>query len=312
MVTTTSPRVGSSPAAVDLITAATRSAHEVLIDLGSGEDGLTPVEARRRLDVIGPNALRSHGGRPLAVLVRQLRNPLLLLLAGAAFTSFFVGERTDAAIIFLIIGLSVGLGFFNEYRSERAVEALHSQLRHTALAVRDGEVTPVDVTALVPGDVVRLSVGDVVAADLRLLEADGLECDEAVLTGESLPAEKQVEPVADPDSPLALPPCAFMGTVVREGSVDDLGGRPNGDLDPLLAQGVGDRIGDLMGRTMPRRVCDQDGSGHRGSPTGSAIVDASCAVVPPWTPRGSTRIGQATLRTSRFETLPRRSRRIGP
>ena len=103
-----------------------------------------------------------------------MRNPLLLLLLAAALTSAVVGERTDALIIFSISGLSIGLGFLNEYRSERAVEALHSQLRHTALVLRDGQPARVDVVELVPGDVVRLSVGDVVPADLRLLEANGL------------------------------------------------------------------------------------------------------------------------------------------
>jgi magnesium-transporting ATPase (P-type) len=104
----------------------------------------------------------------------------------AALISFAVGERTSALTILLIICMSVGLGFFNEYRSELAVEALHSQLRHTALVLRGGEPVAVDVTQLVPGDVVSLAVGDVVPADLRLLSAHGLECDAAVLTGESL------------------------------------------------------------------------------------------------------------------------------
>jgi Mg2+-importing ATPase len=190
----------------------------VLESLQSSEQGLSAAEAQRRLALVGPNALRSHGARPLAVLVRQLRNPLLLLLLAAALTSAFVGEGTDALIIFLISGLSIGLGFVNEYRSERAVEALHSQLRHTALVLRDGRDVAVDVTALVPGDVVRLGVGDVVPADLRLLETQGLECDEAVLTGESLPADKQAEPITISASPLELPSAAFMGTVVRSGS----------------------------------------------------------------------------------------------
>jgi Mg2+-importing ATPase len=162
--------------------------------------------------------LRSHGARPLAVLARQLRNPLLILLVAAALTSFAVGERTSALIILLIICLSVGLGYFNEYRAELAVQALHSRLRHTALAMRGGEPVAVDVTELVPGDVVRLAVGDVVPADLRLLDAEGLECDEAVLTGESLPAEKRSNPVQTPESSLDLASCAFMGTVVRAGS----------------------------------------------------------------------------------------------
>ena len=100
--------------------------------------------------------------------------------------------------------MSVGLGFFNEYRSELAVEALHSQLRHTALAIRGGEPIAVDVTELVPGDLVRLAVGDVVPADLRLVDVEGLECDESVLTGEALPAEKRSGTVT-PGSPVDLP-----------------------------------------------------------------------------------------------------------
>jgi Mg2+-importing ATPase len=204
-------------AALDLAGAATRPAAEVLAALGSSADGLAPAEAEARLARVGPNALRTHGVRPLAVFARQLRNPLLILLLGAALTSLFVGERTDAIIIFLISGLSVGLGFANEYRSEQAVEALHSRLRHTTVAVRGGADVAVDVTAIVPGDVVRVGVGDVVPADLRLIEADGLECDEAVLTGESLPAAKQADPPAAIESPLALPSCALMGTVVRSG-----------------------------------------------------------------------------------------------
>ena len=201
-----------------LVSAAALSGDDVLGRLESTAAGLSHDQASARLAEVGPNALRSHGARPLAVLARQLRNPLLILLVAAALTSFAVGERTSALIILLIICLSVGLGFFNEYRSELAVEALHSQLRHTALAMRDGEPVAVDVTELVPGDVVRLAVGDVVPADLRLLHADGLECDEAVLTGESLPAEKRSDPITAPESSLDLASCAFMGTVVREGS----------------------------------------------------------------------------------------------
>jgi Mg2+-importing ATPase len=214
---------------VELAEAARRPADEVLGLVGSSPAGLSTDEARRRLESAGPNALRAHGARALAVLARQVRNPLLLLLLAAALTSIFVGEGTDAVIIFLISALSIGLGFFNEYRSERAVEALHSRLRHVTIARRDGADGFVDVTELVPGDVVRLRVGDVVPADLRLLEAGGLECDEAVLTGEPLPAGKQVGPVDETETPLDLPSCAFMGTVVRSGAgtgvVVETGGR---------------------------------------------------------------------------------------
>ena len=212
------PIRSAAGATIDLATAAQTPAPQVLRALDSGDDGLAAAEAERRLAAVGPNALRSHRARPLAVLGRQLRNPLLLLLLAAALTSAFVGEHTDALIILLISGLSVVLGFVNEYRSERAVEALHSRLRHTALARRDGTEVSVDVTHLVPGDVVRIGVGDVVPADLRLLVAEGIECDEAVLTGESLPSEKQADAITAVESPLDLPSCAFMGTVVRAGT----------------------------------------------------------------------------------------------
>ncbi|MGZ4289340.1 MAG: magnesium-translocating P-type ATPase [Gaiellaceae bacterium] len=208
----------SAPQQLDLAAAAAMPSDAVLLDLDSSSDGLSSAEARARLERVGPNALRSHGAGAIAVLVGQLRNPFLLLLLATAVAAASFGERTDAIIIFLISGLSVGLGFVSEYRSTRAVDALHSQLRHTIVAQREGAAAVVDVTELVPGDVVRIGVGDVVPADVRLLEAEGLECDESVLTGESAPAEKSVEPVTSPESRLELPSCAFMGTVVRAGS----------------------------------------------------------------------------------------------
>jgi P-type Mg2+ transporter len=203
---------------LDLRSAAATQADEVLAQLGSSRDGLSSEEAARRLEEVGPNALVSHGARPLTILVRQFRNPLLILLITTALVSAFVGEKTDAIIILTIIALSVGLGFFNEYRSARAVEELHSQLRHKAVTLRDDKPVSIDVTQLVPGDVVQLSVGDVVPADVRLLRVSGLECDESVLTGESLPTEKQAEACDPPEAALALPSGALMGTVVQNGS----------------------------------------------------------------------------------------------
>ncbi len=174
--------------------------------------GLSPDEASRRLSEYGPNALTSHTVRAWSVLARQLRNPLLLLLLAAAAVSGLTGDPTDAVIIGVIVGLSVGLGFVNEFRSEQAVAALHAQIRHTALVVRAGTPQRVDVVSLVPGDVVQLSVGDIVPADMRLLETTELECDEAILTGESMPVEKTSDPSSHAQS------CVLMGTVVREGA----------------------------------------------------------------------------------------------
>ena len=157
------------------------------------------------------------------MLGRQLRNPLLILLAAATITSLIVGERTDAIIILAIVGLSVGLGFFNEYRSERVVEALHASIRHRTLVLRDGAQVAVDVTELVPGDVVVLRTGDLVPADLRLLDARELECDEAVLTGEAMAKTKRPEPEQQPDlMELGLRSIAYMGTTVRGGTASGI------------------------------------------------------------------------------------------
>ena len=207
-----------SPSLLTAAAAAALPVTEVLDRLGSGPGGLPENEAQRRLQTAGPNAVRSHRARALPVLARQLRSPLLVLLAVTALASAFVGQASDAMIIGTILLASVGLGFANEYKAEKAAEALHSSIRHRCLVLRDGHPRTMDVTELVPGDVVDLQLGQVIPADVRLLATAGLECDESVLTGESLPAEKTPVPVPA-GTPLAeLTSCALMGTVVQAGS----------------------------------------------------------------------------------------------
>ena len=202
---------------VDLVTSAAMSPDAVLHALDSRASGLSSAEASTLLQTVGPNALAVHTVTLFRVLVRQLRNPLLLLLFAAAVASALTGAIADGIIIVAIVALSVGLGFVNEYRSEIAVNALHSNITHCANAWRDGVLTTVDVRDLVPGDVVQIGVGDLVPADLRLLEVRRLECEEAVLTGESTSSVKTIDP-ARSDSPTDLASCAFMGTVVHQGS----------------------------------------------------------------------------------------------
>jgi P-type Mg2+ transporter len=210
--------IDETPAALSATEAGALDVAAVLDHFGVGEGGLSAAEVARRRAVSGPNAIRASRARAWTVLQRQLRSPLLLLLLVTAAVSFAVGDRTDAVIIATILGVSVGLGFVNEFRAELAAEALHTQIRHQVVVRRDGHAETVDVTELVPGDRVRLVMGAVVAADLRLVAVNGLECDESVLTGESLPAEKSTDPVP-PGSALGdLASCAFMGTVVRSGS----------------------------------------------------------------------------------------------
>ncbi|MEU8244694.1 magnesium-translocating P-type ATPase [Nonomuraea sp. NPDC048916] len=205
-------------AGLDVTTAASLDVETVLARLETSGEGVSGPQARERLQALGPNAVRTHQARRLAVLARQLRSPLLILLALTAIASYFLGEPTDALIIGAILTASVGLGFFNEYRAERSAQALHSKIRHTCVVRRDGRPQSVDVTDVVPGDIVELGLGQVVPADLRLVRVEGLECEESVLTGESMPVVKSIAPVR-PGAPLAeLSGCGLMGTVVHAGS----------------------------------------------------------------------------------------------
>ena len=208
---------GASPDVLDLADSAALPPDDVLARLHTSDAGLSSAEAADRLRRFGANELATHRVRAAAVLFRQLRNPILVLLLGAALVSGLTGGATNAIIIAVIVALSVGLGFFNEYRAETAMAALRAQIRHEAEVRRDGQARQVPVLDLVPGDVVVLRVGDIVPADLRLLAVTELECDEAVLTGESLPAAKSPAP-AGGRAAQDQPGCAFMGTIVHQGS----------------------------------------------------------------------------------------------
>ena len=202
---------------VDLATVSDLSPEAALARLGSRPEGLTTDEAADRLRRYGGNVLAIHRVRASRVLLRQVQNPVLVLLLGAALVSGLTGGGTNAVIIAVIVALSVGLGFFNEYRAAVAMESLRGKIRHDTEVIRDGRDGRIAVSELVPGDVVWLHIGALVPADVRLLEVEELECDEAVLTGESLPVAKTAAPVATGQG-LDRPGCAFMGTVIHHGS----------------------------------------------------------------------------------------------
>jgi Mg2+-importing ATPase len=153
----------------------------------------------------------------IEVLGRQLRSAVLGLLAATAVLSFFLGDSKQAIIIGIILAASIGLGFVNEYRAERASAALHSAVSHTAVVRRDGRFDKVDVNHLVPGDVIRLTLGEAVPADVRLIEINGLECNESILSGESAASEKLLEPVNAAAGLTDSTNLAFMGTIVSAG-----------------------------------------------------------------------------------------------
>jgi len=213
----TAPIAPGSDAVLDLATAAGLTADELFERLRTSASGLSASEASRRLEVNGPNVVRTHEVTAAGVLWTQLRNPLLLLLLGAAVVSAFTADVTDAVIIGVIVALSVGLGFINEYRAAQAVQSLHDKVTHKSPVWRDGVEQDIDVKQLVPGDVVALHIGQIVPADIRLLVANQLECDESLLTGESMPVAKSTLPITPgPDVPLSS--CVSMGTIVHAGS----------------------------------------------------------------------------------------------
>ena len=157
-----------------------------------GSQGLTSAEAARRLAQYGPNEVET--GRRFRVL-RQglsfLANPLVLILLVAAVISGALGETLDAGIIVLVVLLSVGLDFFQVFRSEQAASRLKSLVALTTTAIRDGRPTEIPVRDVVPGDLLEIRAGALLAADATLLTSDPLSLDEAALTGESLPVEKR-------------------------------------------------------------------------------------------------------------------------
>jgi Mg2+-importing ATPase len=192
----------------------------VLKQLDTTEEGLTGDEAGRRLDRFGLNeptpTQRTGAVVQLALL---FANPLCLILLMASLVSALVGEEFSAGIIVTVVLLNVGLNFFQTYRSQLAAVRLREQVAPTATVRRDREWVEKPRRELVPGDVIRLTAGDLVPADALLLQARDLHVQQAALTGESLPAEKEVseeEPSA-PVSPNARNR-VFLGTSVVSGT----------------------------------------------------------------------------------------------
>jgi Ca2+-transporting ATPase len=175
----------------------------VLSHLSSSAAGLSTAEAAKRLEEHGPNEIGSAvRTSPWALLFEQFKNVLIMILLAATALSAFLGHGLEAIAIAIIVLFAVLLGFIQEYRAERAIDALRDMAAPTATVLRDGLENEIAARELVPGDVVLLSAGDKVPADLRLFEAVNLKIEEAALTGESVAVEKHTMPLADPDLPV--------------------------------------------------------------------------------------------------------------
>ena len=193
-------------------------AEEVSARLSTGSGGLAEAEAQRRLAAHGPNRLPARRTRgSLARFLAQFNNLLIVLLLAAAGVAALLGHWLDAQVILLVVLVNAVLGFVQEGRAEKALDAIRELLSPQASVVRDGRRIGVPAERLVPGDLCLVEAGDRVPADLRLVRANALQIDEAMLTGEAVPAEKSVEP-APADAPLGdRAGMAFSGTLVTSG-----------------------------------------------------------------------------------------------
>lgn len=191
---------------------------EVAAELASSADGLSAAEAAERLERFGPNRLATAARRSaLKRLAGQFNNLLIYVLLAAAGLALLIGHSIDALVIFVVVIVNTGIGFFQEGKAEDALEAIRGLIDPEATVRRDGQRTIVKAGEVVPGDLVLIEAGDRVPADLRLLRAKNLKLDEAALTGESVPVEKSSDP-APADVELGdRTSMVFSGTFVASG-----------------------------------------------------------------------------------------------
>ncbi len=182
------------------------------------KEGLSEEEARKRMRLYGPNRIEAVRKESwYRILLRQFTDVLILILLIAAAVSFAIGEMGDAVTIMAIVVLNGILGFVQEYKAEKAIEALQKMLSPRCKVLREGKEIEIDASWLVPGDIVLLEIGDRVPADLRLVEAVNLKVDESALTGESVSVAKGVKSVPE-KAPLAeRRDMVWMGTNVTNG-----------------------------------------------------------------------------------------------
>lgn len=217
--------------------------HEISVEaalntLDTRPEGLSSKEAETRLQSYGPNRLPEAAKRSRFVrFVMHFHNILIYVLLGSSLITAILGHFVDTFVILAVVFANAFIGFIQEGKAEKAMDAIRLMLALKASVIRDGERRAVAGEALVPGDIVLLESGDKVPADLRLLKASGLQIQESILTGESVPVEKHIRPVKG-DAPLGDRACmAFSGTLVTSGL-----GR-----GVVVATGTGTEIGRISG-----------------------------------------------------------------
>lgn len=197
----------------------TNETEKVLGEIGSSLNGLTSADAKKRLLVYGENKInRKKKDSPVKLLWRQINNPLIWVLLGSSAVATIVGKITDGLVVLAVVVINTIIGFIQEFKAGRAIDALSDMIPENATVLRDGKNSVIPVSEIVPGDIVQLAAGDRVPADMRLINQKSLLIEEAALTGESLPVQKSVEPV-EKDAVLGDRKCmVYGGTLVSAGS----------------------------------------------------------------------------------------------
>ncbi len=197
----------------------TKDINTVLGELTTSSQGLSSDEAQKRLAEYGPNELAEGKKRsPVMMFLDQFRDFMIIVLIIAAVISGFVGDIADTIAIIVIVVLNAIVGFVQEYRAEKAMEALKKMAAPAATVIRDGFPLNIAAAEVVPGDIVNLEAGKVVPADLRLIDSASLQIEEAALTGESVPVGKHTDTLKDRDLPLGdRKNIAYKGTFVTYG-----------------------------------------------------------------------------------------------
>jgi Ca2+-transporting ATPase len=216
------------------------------------ENGLREVEAQNRLQIFGPNELEEKSRKsPLSILWEQFTSTMVLILIAAAMISAVLGKTTETAAISAIVVLFGLLGFVQEYRAEQAIAALKKLAVPNVRVRREGELHEVSAHKLVPGDIVLLEAGNLVPADLRRLESVNLRIQEAALTGESEPVDKEIDALSQENIPLGdRVNLGYMGTIVTygrgEGVVVETGMRTELGRIASLIQGMQTEVSPLQ------------------------------------------------------------------
>ena len=192
--------------------------NEVLQALNAKIEGLNSEEAQKRLQEFGPNELKKEKRKsPVRLFLEQFTDILIIILLLATALSVAIGEVYDAIVIIAIVMACAVLGFTQEYKAEKALEALKKMTAPTALVLRDKKEVEIQTRHVVPGDILLLYTGDKVPADARLIEAINMKTDEAPLTGESTPVNKDVKPLFEETPVSDRRNIVFTGTVVVYG-----------------------------------------------------------------------------------------------